>query len=83
LKWSNTLSLNDSVTIFSIAILSFLSKYNIKLLVREPSEEFMKTMIENNKQGQIISLRLAEDHFRSTMELASSITQSKLSVCSL
>ncbi|CAF1415231.1 unnamed protein product, partial [Rotaria sordida] len=71
LEITKYLSLNDAVTIFSIDILHLLRKYKVRLPIVEPSDRFMKTMIKNIDNEQIVSLHLKENQLRSTIELAS------------
>ncbi|CAF3619994.1 unnamed protein product [Rotaria sp. Silwood1] len=66
------LSLNDAVTIFSLDILPLLRRYKIRLPIVEPSDTFMKTMIEKIDREQIVSLHLKENQLSSIMFLASS-----------
>ncbi|CAF4061835.1 unnamed protein product, partial [Rotaria sordida] len=71
LEITKYLSLNDAVTIFPIDILHLLRKYKVRLPIVEPSDRFMKTMIKNIDNEQIVSLHLKENQLRSTIELAS------------
>jgi hypothetical protein len=71
LEIAEYLSLNDAVMAFSIAILPLLWKHSRKLPVVEPSEKFMRTVIQKIKPERIISLQIEADHFGPTMELAS------------
>ena len=68
------LPLNDAVATFSVGVLPVLWRYNIKLPVIKPSEEFIKTMIESNNQDKILSLRLDGNQFALAMKPAVSDT---------
>jgi hypothetical protein len=77
------LSLNDAVTSFSTDILPLLWKYDIKLPIIEPSDIFMKTMIEKIDREQIVSLCLKAAYFKSTMELSSSTIFNNIKILTL
>jgi hypothetical protein len=77
------LSLNDAVTSFSTDILPLLWKCGIKLPIIEPSDIFMKTMIEKIDREQIVSLRLKAAYFKSTMELSSSTIFNNIKILTL
>jgi hypothetical protein len=49
-------------------------RYNRKLPVIRPSEEFIDTINQNNNQDKILSLRLEANQFQQTMKFASSNT---------
>jgi hypothetical protein len=68
------LSLNDAASTFSTTILPVLWRYNRKLPVIRPSEEFIETMTESNNHDKILSLRLEESQFKQIMRSATSDT---------
>ncbi len=62
------------MTIFSVNIIPLLTKYDIILPIVQPSERFMKEIIQKINNKNIISLHLTGNNLRSTMHLASSVT---------
>ncbi|CAF4653658.1 unnamed protein product [Rotaria sp. Silwood1] len=71
LEIAKYLSLNDIVNIFPIDILPLLQNYKIRLPIIEPSDTFMKIMIEKIDSEQIVSLCLKESHLKSIIQLTS------------
>ncbi len=68
------LSLNDTVSTFSTAVLPVLWRYNRKLPVIRPSKEFIETINQSHNHDKILSLRLDESQFRRIIRLATSNT---------
>lgn len=64
---SEYLSLNDAVATFSPTVLPLLWKYNRKLPLIDPSEEFLRTMTEMNNQDKIICVHLDAGRLKEIM----------------
>ncbi len=71
LEITDYLSFNDAITIFSLEILPLLLKYKSKLHLSDPSDVFIKWIIQKIKPEQIASLSLTTSRFRWMMDLSS------------